>query len=378
MRTFWFLATPPAIATAATLVLAALAWCVLRVFGRRPQRYWRRTLRVHLVLVPLFALVATPLMFGWFAAFGLHTRGDEAGYAGPRIAADGSWQVQDRESLRSEAAGARAVEPGVLEASQALAVRITAGDGLALRGFLVPPLHPPARFGAVLSHGLFRGALEIETAGRMLRDLGGEVLLLELRNHGGSGRASGPLGLREAQDVAAGAAFLRARQPDLPLLVYGVSLGAIASALAAPAIQESTGLDALVLDAPADDLGAVAERLLREGVRMPQPWRWLTLRSVELLTLGRLSGVSPLESVRRLRPEIPVLVIGEENDDRMTPQVLQRIFDALPTLPDRKKLWICPDATHGHAFTVAPGVYREELSAIVERMLATFTPAVVR
>jgi pimeloyl-ACP methyl ester carboxylesterase len=117
---------------------------------------------------------------------------------------------------------------------------------------------------AVLVHGIFRGALEIETPGAMLRDLGGEVLLLELRNHGGSEKAPITFGRDEMLDVLTAAEFLQARPEAAgrPLVFFGVSFGTAAAALAAPQLRD---LDGLVLDAPMDDLRATARRLFATG-----------------------------------------------------------------------------------------------------------------
>src|SRR5690606_27046480 len=194
------------------------------------------------------------------------------------LAADGTWIEQTRESLR---AGPPPVTPPAQE------LRLVAEDGVSLRAFFVPAAAPARDIDAVLVHGLFRGGLEIETVGRWLRAAGCDVLLLELRNHGGSGRAPAGFGMTEARDVRAAAAWFDARPGagERRVLLFGVSLGSVAVALAAPNVPR---LRWLVLDAPVVDPAATARRMLAAGPRrlegrmgLPEPFVSLTLAWVE-------------------------------------------------------------------------------------------------
>jgi dienelactone hydrolase len=335
---------PAAVLTAATLLLATL-WRLALLALRRPAAgFWGRTLRWHLGLLVVHLFVTVPVALGIALPHLAGTRPDESGYGGPRLAADGTWQLQSRESLQAETG-----EPGEGDAGAAceespFAVSFVAEDGVRLRGFLVPPAeaaHAP-RFVAVLVHGLFRGALELETPASMLRDLGGEVLLVELRSHGGSQRARLTLGRDEALDVEAAVAFLRGRPgaEARPLVVFAVSLGTAAAALAAPRID---GLDGLVLDAPMDDAASTARRVLGAG------GPWSSIREPWATTL--------LLSAR----------FGAGRDRRMPPENVRALYEALPTPPERKRLWVEPGASHGKVWVSAPGEYRRHLAWLVER-----------
>jgi len=242
-----------------------------------------------------------------------------------------------------------------------------------LRGFLVPSKQPPEqggpRFVAVLVHGLFRGALELETPGSMLRDLGGEVLLLELRNHGGSGRSTLTLGRDESRDVLAAVRFLRSRPEAAgrPLVVFAVSLGTAAAALAAPQIPDLAGL---VLDAPMDDAGPTARRVLGNGglwSSIREPWASELLLSARFLGGVPLSEVHPGKALERLSPRVAVLLIGAGLDHRMPPETVRGIYESLPTPEDRKQLWIEPASTHGKVWVHAPREYREHLAWLCDR-----------
>lgn len=366
---------PAAVLTLATLLLAVLWRLGLALLRRRPApRFWRRTFTRHAWLLAFHFFVTVPLVLGYMVSRSPGTRRDERAYQGPRLDAQGSWLLQSRESLAAEAAGATRVDSALLDAATRRAVSFTAADGVKLRGFLVaPPALPPdapPRFVAVLAHGLYRGALEIETPGSMLRDLGGEVLLLELRNHGGSGHAKATFGRDEARDVLAAVDFLRAR-PEArgrPLMLYAVSLGTAAAALAAPRVPDLAGL---VLDAPMDDLEATAYRELASGPlaqSIRQPWAWTVLWSARHIGGVPIDEVKPRQALRQLPPRVPVLFVGAGHDERMPPASVKALFDSLPTAPERKELWIQDQATHGKVWVAAPEEYRKRLSDFCARM----------
>jgi hypothetical protein len=368
-----FILIPASVFTLATLLLVALWRVGLALFRRRPAPgFWKRTLKGHGYLFLLHVFVTVPLALAFLMTLA-GTRGDEARYGGPRIDDDGTWLAQTRDSLRAEREGKAAVPAAVQSAAAARAVSLVAKDGVKLRAFLVPPLtvvEGRPRFVAVLVHGLFRGALEIETPGTMLRDLGAEVLLLELRNHGGSGRARLTFGRDESLDVLAAVDFLRARPEAVgsPLVLYAVSLGTAAVALAAPRVAE---LDGLILDAPMDDLAATAKRELASGgfwASVREPWASTILFFARFARGVPVPEVRPQEALSRLPPSVFVLFIGAGKDDRMPPDSVRALFETLPTAAERKDLWIEPEATHGKVFVKAPEEYRRRLAVLSDKL----------
>ena len=394
----------PALAlTAATLLLALLVWVGFKVAHRPLVRFWPRVLWIHLGLLVLHTVVVVPVGLGALVSSITNTRGDEHSYRGPRIAADGRWLAQTRETLSTEEATRTGLPPqpftdetgqqrlpavgvptaGVTDraelakldaAADQLRTSMKSADGLPLRGFLVPARTLP-RFGAVCAHGLFRSAFELETVGSMLRDLGGDVLLLEYRNHGGSGRARATFGVDESRDVAAALAVLRdgPRTRERPLVLFGVSLGTVAAALAAP---DAPRLAALILDAPIDDLHAAGDRMLEgfatrrnQGPTIPAP-----IRSLMLFGAGTFGGVDfdhadVRGALSRLPKSVAVLLVSAGQDDRVPVDAVRATFDRLPTDPAKKDLWIVPDAKHGKVWEVDPTGYRQHLAALLDRAL---------
>jgi pimeloyl-ACP methyl ester carboxylesterase len=352
----------------AIVLLTRLGWFVAR---RRPARFWSRVLVFHAVALPLYLFVATPAVLAWLANSRIGTRGDERSYAGPRIAADGAWVRQSRASLREESTRGATPDPSLADCARACTVEIPTADDLKLRAFLVAPANGPPRCTVALFHGLFRGGLELEGPASIFRDLGAETLLVEMRNHGKSGRSPPTFGLREALDVEAAVAWLR-RDPsraERPLVLFAVSLGTAAVMRAAPDVD---GLAGLVLDAPMDDLLATAHRMLGEsprpghrGLNIWQPFRSFTITALEIFNGFSFRDVRPLEDVSRLRPDLPVLVVGGADDVRMPPASVRAVFDRVPSPPGLKTLWIREGSDHGQVWVDDPAGYRDRLEAFL-------------
>jgi pimeloyl-ACP methyl ester carboxylesterase len=80
--------------------------------------------------------------------------------------------------------------------------------------------------------------------------------------------------------------------------------------------------------------------------------------------------VQPARALRALDPAVPVLLIGAGDDQRMPPENVRALFAALPTLPERKWLWICEDAEHGKVWEAAPEEYQRWLEQLLRAVEA--------
>lgn len=111
---------------------------------------------------------------------------------------------------------------------------IALANGEQLEAWLVP--HPqPA--GIVLLFSGYAGVKEgLLTPAAHMFEWGYSALLVDFRGAGGSSRSDTTIGMREADDAAAAVAYARAQWPDLPVALYGVSMGAAAIIRAAGAL----------------------------------------------------------------------------------------------------------------------------------------------
>jgi len=365
-----------ALFTLATLLPLALVGLVRLLLRRRQRTFWRRVLWLHAGLFVLHLFVVFPLVLGFVGSRVIVTRHDERAYAGPRIDADGTLRIQDRASLKRElAAGGPDVGSEVVAAAIARAHRIPSSGGVVLRAFRVESRREPPVAAVVMVHGLFRSAMELERVASMLRDLGCECWLLELRNHGGSSRAPFTGGLHESDDVVAAVRYVRSRpgRAGTPMVLYGVSLGTVAVSLALPRLD---GIAAVVLDSPIDDLHAAASRMLtfdREGDRrsifyLHEPWRSSTIAALGWWSGFRVEDVSPSDVLATLPHDLPLLVIGAGQDDRAPPASVEALFARLPMPAERRELWLVPDAHHGDVCHHSPEQYRQHLQRLLAHL----------
>lgn len=358
------------IATLLTLLLAVLVFAAVPAARRGGRLFWRRTLLLHALLLVLHLFATFPVVLGWFGSRGLSTRHDERAYSGPRFDGSGGWLPQDRSTLQAPPPSGSTAVP---------ALQIPGADGVLLRAFRVPARREPPRAMVILVHGLFRNALEIEAPAAMFWRQGCEVWLVEQRNHGGSSRAPATFGRSESRDLIAVVQHIHgrygARAGGPPFVLFGVSLGAVAVALALPELPQ---VAAAVLDAPIDDLTAGAHRMLglvRPGDRrswfaLDEPWRSLVLAAVENWSSFRLRDVRPAVVLGGLRADLPILLIGGGDDDKAPPETVQAIHDALPMPPGVKELWLQPGAGHGDVWKLAPAAYEQHLADLLRRATA--------
>lgn len=357
---FWvgFVGLPAAAVLVAIMVLAIVVRVVLWLCGRKPRRYFRTLFRSFVLLVPLSLFVLGPLVPAYLVTRQHHTRSDESFYRGPTIDSSGVWIAAKRSRDRGSDSTREIAD------TNPFATTLRARDGVGLRGYFVPPRSGERTRAVVVAvHGLFRGGLEIEPVGAMFRDLGAAVLLLELRNHGQSDTAVSAFGSTERLDVLAAIEFVRSK-PEyaaLPLVVFGVSLGSAAVALALPDVSPPPA--AVVLDSPMASLEGAADRLLSERIGVPAPFRVGLKLALEAMGRFRFESTVPARAIASLDPGVRLLVVGGEDDEMMPPDDVREIYEGSPARD--KSMWIVPGAGHGKSWKVAPDEYRERLATLL-------------
>ena len=121
-----------------------------------------------------------------------------------------------------------------------------------------------------------------------------------------------------------------------------------------------------------DDLLSTAHRMLSVSrgrvVGIPNPFRSLMIRSVELWSGYRMSEVRPLEVLASLPADLPVLLIGAGNDARMPPDTVINIYESLRSPEGVKELWILDEAEHGKVWEKDPRGYEERIVRLLDRL----------
>lgn len=114
-----------------------------------------------------------------------------------------------------------------------------------------------------------------------------------------------------------------------------------------------------------DDLASTAHRMLAGGSfwsAIRDPWASTMLFFVRHVRGVPIDEVSPGAALTQLAPSVAVLIVGAGRDERMPPDEVRALYESLPTLPDRKDLWIDPEATHGKVWVEDAEQYRRRLA----------------
>jgi uncharacterized protein len=245
----------------------------------------------------------------------------------------------------------------------ATALRLRSADGTSLAAVRVPG-PDDAIASLVVVHGFSNWSRSREIH-RFVNEASSwaHVVALDLRGHGRSaGRST--MGAKEPWDVAAAVAAAQAFAPELPVVAFGVSLGGVASLLAAGRGSPVAGV--VAVSAPAwRDLTSPA------GLRLS---RWLSTRRGRAVLLA-LSGtrVDPAAAepervdtaVGAIAPRF-VVIVHDPQERVFGPEHAETLF---AWAGEPKALWWTPGRGHGRSMLtpdLAVRVRREVSDRLVQ------------
>lgn len=242
-------------------------------------------------------------------------------------------------------------------------VVIETGDGLSLEGWWIE--EPDASRTAVLVHGWGGGkhnAHVVETA-RTYAGAGFDVLMLDLRAHGGSEGERVTMGYREVRDVRAALAWLEERgTAPGEVVLHGWSMGGATVLRAAP----GTGAGAVVTEAAYADLPPLLRQRLPEASGLP------AFFTPGMFIMGRWFlgidawAVRPEEDARRLYEEgVPCMIIHSEADALIPFEHGETLAKAHP----EATFWRLGNYDHVKAYTHPD--YRERLLRFLDGSAAS-------
>jgi uncharacterized protein len=216
---------------------------------------------------------------------------------------------------------------------------IPAVDGGRLHALDLPGAGTP-RAAVLFLHGNAENLSSHIHAINWLPARGYHVLALDYR---GYGRSSGKAGIDAVhEDAQAALAWLAAREPGMPLIVYGQSLGgSIALRLVAQAPQRQRIVAVVAESAFASYRDIAREKLAQAWLTWPLQW------PLSWLISDRHAAI---EVVDRISP-IPLLLIHGEQDRIVEVHHAQRLFEAAA---EPKALWRIPEGRHIDALAREP------------------------
>lgn len=237
------------------------------------------------------------------------------------------------------------------------------GDGLAIGAWYAPGPDGVASPTVIVVHGKAscRRDPVVLLPAAMLHRAGFGVLLIDLRNHGGSASDNGrfAVGAKEYRDVLGAWDWLVARGHDPGRIgLFGSSLG---SASAIIALGEEPRIAAAWEDAgPADSRVALVENAIARGYP-----GWVVDAAVPVARLfgePELLTRTPLEAMSRLAGR-PFAIVHGLADGTVLPHHALDLALAAASAGVAVEPWFVPDAQHSEAVLLVPDAYEARLVA---------------
>lgn len=223
-------------------------------------------------------------------------------------------------------------------------------DGVALRGWYLGGAQ--SEIVVACGHGLFRSRREVLDRAAFFRKQGWNTLVFDFRKHGESGGERVSLGYHERRDFEGAIDFLRERNPDARVVLYGVSMGAAAALLAT---EETPDVAAVIADSPFSSIEQTVLHHLNLIFGLPRfPFGSALLMALELRG-GFDRDDFDLERAVAAIGDRPVLIVAGEEDRRMPPE-LQRSLEEKSAC-SRSMFHSFPGAGHGSAYRTDPEAY---------------------
>lgn len=238
-------------------------------------------------------------------------------------------------------------------------VSIVADDGTVLRGWHVEPRQPNGETVA-LFHGVADTRAGVAGYGELFLEHGYGILLPDSRAHGESGGSIATYGVREADDIAQWARWLRNRHAGC-VYGFGESMGA---GLVLQSLRANAPFCAVVAESGFSDFRHAAyDRIASRTGVPPTLTRVLAALPVEIGFLyARLRyGVdfNQASAVKAVQTStVPVLLIHGTADQNLLPENSFRIQAARSSGVD---LWSVPNAAHCGAWAATGEVFHNRI-----------------
>lgn len=247
--------------------------------------------------------------------------------------------------------------PEDVDQSQWQRLHVRSESGATLSALLACAHTPQARGAVLMAHPMGAAAKGFWMKyghAEMLRQAGYHVMVFDLNGFGESSSTTMDFPL----DVLAAGHALQARYPDLPVAVFGASMGAAMSVCAMA--RPGHPFKAAVLE-------SAFPTLLHFWSRYPVPR--LGIQLSRLVYPAGERRLRPTHAAERLAGSPPVLMIYGEAD-RFTPVKDGKLLWAALKRKTVAEFWQVAGAEHTHAYAAQPTVYAERVVGFLDRHLA--------
>ncbi|MDR1805923.1 MAG: alpha/beta hydrolase [Clostridium sp.] len=248
-------------------------------------------------------------------------------------------------------------------------VAIQSGDGLTLRGWLLPAERPSRRF-ALLAHGHHaNGPNEFCHITPFYHNtLGYNILLPDHRGHGRSDGDWIGFAALDWQNVLLWVDWLTERYgQDIEVILHGISMGAATVLLANendPPPQVKLIIEDCGFSSEKAELRAAGKMIFKSLEPLFLPAYPIAHLLQELFAGFSIKQSDPLGGMARAK--CPVLFIHGAEDSFVPTRFVYELYDACPT---PKKLFVVPGAIHAFSYYVDPDGYNKAVTDFITEHL---------
>lgn len=244
-------------------------------------------------------------------------------------------------------------------------VAVTTADGLALYGWYIPGQNGAT---VMVQHGSPGGRQDGLFEAELLNRHGYNVLMGSYRAHDESDGELITFGYHELKDMAAWHQYLETRDDVDPAAIglFGESMGGGTSILY---VAQNEDIKALATASAFALTQATVENFIDYELDLPD---WITPILARLIVFwaereaGMKTEVLDTEAVIDQISPRPVLIIQGGNEDKISPDSGQRLYDAAG---EPKELWFVPEAGHVNFEKFRPEEYEQRLLAFYDQYL---------
>ncbi|CAM4453636.1 alpha/beta hydrolase [Paenibacillus tarimensis] len=245
-----------------------------------------------------------------------------------------------------------------------------ADDAAKLPGWIIEPEEPVMT--VIMSHGYRGNRMEMNVPflplAKAFTDANYRVILYDFRHSGDAGGSMVTLGTKEKYDLLGVIDWAKSSY-DEPVALYGISMGAATSILAAGLSEDVT---AVVADSPFSDLEGYLSQNMSVWTGLPHvPFTPLTMFLMPYVTEIEPEEASPIEAIERIYPRPMYFIHG--TGDTYIPYSESQKMAALH--PDRFQIWNPEGIEHVKTYQHHADEYVTNVIAFFEKARAELPAA---
>ena len=246
-------------------------------------------------------------------------------------------------------------------------VQVKGEDGTVLQGtYIASPV--TSHKTVILMHGLYQNRTMCLPYVPMYRSLGYNVLLIDLRGHGGSGGEHTEWGLAEMGDLDSWVRFLKTKDPSCQIGMHGVSLGA-AMALLYSATDQGKNLAFYISDSAYGNVTALGREKVYDWAQDKRAiWGYNILdpffqAAMFYHTHKILSDIEPLQAVKK--SSAPILFLHGDADELIPVRTAHMLYEQCSSA--RKQIHIFQNSGHALGISSDKNEYEQAVKAFLVR-----------